>query len=85
MNGAVSPVRVAANARRATEDTTAVAYVGELTPAAAAISGQVAKEAELLHVSPAGGAEMSGVLDAIRAAGSSGDQRQAVRDAYSAG
>lgn len=49
------PDRVQANAERASEDPSAVAYLGELDFGASAVSVPVTNEAELLQVSPGDG------------------------------
>ena len=46
------PVRAADNARRATQDSTAIAYIGELDSETTATSLPITNDAELLHVSP---------------------------------
>jgi branched-chain amino acid transport system substrate-binding protein len=48
-----SPARAGANARRATEDTTAVAYVGDFESGASRTSEPITNAARLLQVSPA--------------------------------
>jgi len=75
-------VAVAANARRATEDSTAVAYVGELARPATRISRAITDQAGLLQVAPVGGPAMAQVLRAIHAARPDGDTREAVKDAW---
>jgi ABC-type branched-subunit amino acid transport system substrate-binding protein len=49
------PVRVAANARRAAEDSTAIAYVGELNSLATRSSLPITNEAGMLQLSPSAG------------------------------
>ena len=51
-----SPVAAAANARRATQDSTAIAYLGEFGSGATRASLPITNEAQMLHVSPASGA-----------------------------
>jgi branched-chain amino acid transport system substrate-binding protein len=51
-----SPVAAAANARRATEDSTAIAYLGEFDSGATRASLPITNEARMLQVSPASGA-----------------------------
>jgi branched-chain amino acid transport system substrate-binding protein len=51
-----SPAAAAANARRATEDSSAIAYVGELQSGATRASVPITNEARMLQVSPASGA-----------------------------
>jgi len=60
---------VGESARRAAEDSTAVAYVGELDPLASETAGAIAREAGLLHV-PAPPAAPDGRDCAPRPAGS---------------
>ncbi len=48
-----SPVVTADNARRAAEDTSAIAYIGELSSGATRFSLPITNQAETLHVSPA--------------------------------
>lgn len=52
-----SPARAAANARTATRDSTAVAYVGELQSGATRASLPITNKAFMLQVSPASGAD----------------------------
>jgi branched-chain amino acid transport system substrate-binding protein len=51
-----SPAAAAVNARRATEDSSAIAYVGELQSGATRASVPITNEARMLQVSPASGA-----------------------------
>ena len=51
-----NPVQAAANARAAAEDSTAIAYLGELNSGATRASLPVTNEARLLQVSPGAGA-----------------------------
>jgi branched-chain amino acid transport system substrate-binding protein len=51
-----SPAAVGANARRATEDTSSVAYIGDLQSGASRTSEPITNAAHLLQVSPASGA-----------------------------
>jgi ABC-type branched-subunit amino acid transport system substrate-binding protein len=48
-----SPVATAANARRATEDTSSIAYIGDLASGATRTSLPITNQAELLQISPA--------------------------------
>lgn len=48
-----SPVRAAANARRATEDSTAIAYIGDFESGATRSSLPITNQAQLLQISPA--------------------------------
>lgn len=73
---------VGANARRATEDSTTVGYLGELDPVATRFSQTIVNAAGIAQISgPSGGAAMSKLLRAIENAGSSGSLRQSVHDA----
>lgn len=49
------PVATAANARRASEDSTAIGYIGDLSPAATRTSLPITNEAEILQVDPGTG------------------------------
>jgi hypothetical protein len=77
------PAAIAANARQAAEDSTSVAYVGEVEPRANLSSRPITNDAELLQVEPGAGA-MAAVLDAIDRADDPLD-RQSVADAFRAG
>lgn len=55
-DAAPSSVQAAANARSASEDSTAIAYLGELTSGATRASLPVTNEARMLQVSPGAGA-----------------------------
>jgi hypothetical protein len=73
--------RVGANARRATEDSTAVAYIGEPDPAARRQSQPIVKAAGIAELSAMGGRQaIEEVFDALRE-NDSGDPRAAVFDA----
>ncbi len=50
------PVRAAVNARMATQDSTAIAYIGELDPATTRTSLPITNDARILQVSPTAGA-----------------------------
>jgi len=56
-DGPFDPVRAAANARAAVEDSTAVGYVGELESGASRSSAPILNEADILQVAPGSGAE----------------------------
>jgi branched-chain amino acid transport system substrate-binding protein len=75
-------VAVGANARRASEDSTTVGYIGEPDPAAARFSRPILESAGIAQLTGmSGAAAMSELLDAIRAAGGSGGLRESVDDA----
>jgi hypothetical protein len=54
--GAPDPVRAAANARDATEDSSAIAYLGELDSATTRTSLPITNDARMLQISPTAGA-----------------------------
>lgn len=64
-----SPAKVAANARRATEDSTAIAYVGDFDSGATRFSLPITNEARMLQVSPA-----SAAVDLVQPYLGAGDQ-----------
>ena len=74
------PATIAANARRAVEDSTSIAYVGEVEPKADLSSRPITNDAELLQVEPAPDA-MARVLEAIDVADDPLD-RSSVTDAF---
>jgi ABC-type branched-subunit amino acid transport system substrate-binding protein len=53
--GRADPVRAAANAREATEDSTAIAYIGELDSETTRTSLPITNDARLLQISPLAG------------------------------
>jgi branched-chain amino acid transport system substrate-binding protein len=57
VGGGWSPARAAANARRATEDSTSIAYLGDFESGATRASLPVTNQAHLLQVSPASAAD----------------------------
>jgi hypothetical protein len=73
---------IGANARRATEDSIAVGYIGEPTRAASRFSEPILEEAGIAQLSQASGAAaMSRLLEAIQqASGDSSSLRQSVAD-----
>jgi branched-chain amino acid transport system substrate-binding protein len=64
-----SPAKAAANARRATEDSTAIAYVGDFDSGATRFSLPITNEARMLQVSPA-----SAAVDLVQPYLGAGDQ-----------
>jgi branched-chain amino acid transport system substrate-binding protein len=64
-----SPVAAAANARRATEDSAAIAYVGDFDSGATRASLPITNEARMLQVSPA-----SAAVDLVRPFLGAGDE-----------
>jgi hypothetical protein len=70
---------VGANARRASEDSTAVAYIGDRDSTAAEYSRSILEEAEITQLEgQSGAAAMHKLLTAIEEAGSSGNLRESV-------
>jgi len=76
---------IGANARRATEDSSAVGYVGEPTAAATRFSAPILEAADIPQLSQTpGAAAMAELLQALdTASGKSGSLRQAVLDELS--
>ncbi len=75
----LSLAQIGANARRATEDSTAVAYLESPDPAANRFSDPILKSAGIPRIaSNSGVAAMARLLRAIREAGGSGSLREAV-------
>ena len=64
-----SPAAAAANARRATEDSTAIAYLGDFDSGATRVSLPITNEARMLQVSPA-----SAAIDLVQPFLGAGDQ-----------
>ncbi len=76
----LSLARIGANARRATEDSAAVAYLEPPDPAANRFSDPILESAGIARIASASGAAaMARLLRAIREAGGSGSLREAVR------
>ena len=77
---------VGANARRATEDSTTVAYIGEPSPRATRFSSTILEAAGIAQVSAmSGGPAMAKILRAIEAAGDAGNLREVVDEEISGG
>jgi branched-chain amino acid transport system substrate-binding protein len=74
------PAAIAANARRAVEDSTSIAYIGELSEKGTLSSRPITDEAGLLQVAPTDDA-MARVLDAIDGADDPLD-RASVEDSF---
>jgi hypothetical protein len=73
---------IGANARRATEDTKTVAYIGESEPKASRFSRTILESADIPQLAnQPGGVAMSKVLEAIEDSGGSGSLRDSVGDA----
>jgi hypothetical protein len=79
LEAAPDPAAIAANARQAVEDSTSIAYIGEVDPKAELSSAPIINEAGLLQVQPAPDA-MAQVLEAIDEADDPLD-RESVADA----
>lgn len=80
--GRLDLATIGTNARRATQDSTTVAYIGEPTARATRFSETILDTADIAQLSElAGSAAMSRVLRAIRSAGDSGSLRESVQDA----
>jgi len=78
--GKLDLARIGANARRATEDSSAIAYIGERTAAASRFSGPILEEAGIPRLTGASGASaMKKLLDAVDEAGDSGSLRESVQ------
>jgi branched-chain amino acid transport system substrate-binding protein len=77
---------IGADARRAVEDSSTVAYIGELEPAATRFSQSIVEAAGIGQVAgPSGQAAMARVLKAIDEAGDTGQVREAVSKELSGG
>lgn len=72
---------IGANARRATEDSTTIGYIGEPTRAASRFSEPILESAGIAQLSQtSGAAAMRKLLRAVDEAGDSGSLRQSVYD-----
>lgn len=72
---------IGANARRATQDSSAVGYIGEPTQAATRFSAPILEAAQVPQLSnSSGAAAMTKLLRGIEAAGTSGSLRESVSD-----
>ncbi len=77
---------VGANARRATEDSTTVAFIADRDPTAASFSRSILEEAGIIQLSGRpGAAAMHQLLTAIEDAGSSSNLRESVNKSLSSG
>ncbi len=73
--------QIGANARRATEDSTAIGYIGEPTRAASRFSEPILEEAGIAQLPQiSGAAAMRQLLGAVSEASSSSSLRESVRD-----
>ena len=73
--------KVGANARQATEDATAIAYIGEPDPKARKQSSPIVAAAEIAQIGRAGGREAVAQIQAALRESDSADPRDAVFDA----
>jgi hypothetical protein len=74
--------RIGANARRATEDSTAIGYIGEPTRSASRFSEPILEGAGIAQLAEtSGAAAMRKLLDAVAEADDSGSLRASVVDA----
>jgi len=72
---------IGANARRATEDSTTIGYIGEPTFAATRFSARILEAAGIAQLSQtSGAAAMTKLLHAVAEAGDSGSLRESVHD-----
>lgn len=72
---------IGAAARRATEDSTSVAYIGTPDPTAIRFSTSILEEADVPRISTnSGSSAMRRLLGALRRANDSGSLRESVRD-----
>lgn len=79
--GRLDLAAIGANARRATEDSTAIGYIGEPTKAATRFSAPILESAGIAQLSQASGATaMAKLLQAVEQAGDSGSLRQSVNN-----
>jgi hypothetical protein len=75
---------VGANARRATEDSTTVGYIGELDRTATRFSRPIVESAGIAQLSTLSGrAAMASILRAVREAGDPASLREAVSEELS--
>lgn len=80
-SGKLSLALIGANARRATEDSTAIGYIGEPTRAATRFSEPILEEAGIAQLTAISGtAAMSKLLRAVDEAGDSGSLRESILD-----
>jgi hypothetical protein len=80
-DGKLDLARIGANARRATEDSTTVGYIGEPTRAATRFSEPILESAGIAQISESSGAAaVQKLLRAVDEAGDSGSLRESVDD-----
>jgi branched-chain amino acid transport system substrate-binding protein len=79
--GQLELATIGANARRATEDSTTIGYIGEPTRAATRFSQPILESAGVAQLSEgSGAASMRNLLRAVDEAGGSGSLRESVND-----
>ncbi len=84
--GKVDLAAIGANARRATEDSSTVGYIGEATAAATKFSSPILEAAGIAQLSGMSGeAAMNRLLAAIEAAGGAGNLREVVDEKIAGG
>ncbi len=84
--GGIDIAVIGANARRATEDSSAVGYIGETSPEATKFSSTIVESAGIAQVpGTSGDAAMARLLGAIEAAGDAGNLREVVDERISGG
>jgi hypothetical protein len=80
--GKLDLAAIGANARRATEDSTTIGYIGEPTRAASRFSEPILEEAGIAQLSQtSGAAAMKKLLQTLDEVSSSGSLRESVKDA----
>jgi branched-chain amino acid transport system substrate-binding protein len=81
-DGKLDLALIGANARRATEDSSTIGYIGEPTRAASRFSEPILESAGIPQLSEgSGAAAMRKLLNAVAEAGSSGSLRESMYDA----
>jgi hypothetical protein len=81
-NGRLDLAQIGANARRATEDSRSIGYIGEPTKSASRFSEPILETAGIAQLPQISGTTaMSQLLRAVSEAGNSGSLRESVRDA----
>jgi hypothetical protein len=79
--GKLDLAQIGANARRATEDSSSIAYIGEPTRAASRFSEPILETAGIAQLSEiSGAAAMKQLLRAVEEAGGSGSLRESVHE-----
>lgn len=77
--GRLDLAQIGANARRAVQDSSAIAYLGETTRSATRFSETILETAEVPQLpGPDGAAAMTRLLDALESAGTSDSLRESI-------